>query len=196
MFETVEMRWFFDRVPLDVSTHFQDQLELQERIDWYSMPCNPRCGIKLREGKLEAKLQTMSLGRRDLSPLSGNLESWRKWSLDFPATDAPTASELSAVNWLPVHKRRHLKRFEVHGPRTGLVETRPVSGCEFEMTELTVGARSYWTVGFEAVGPPELLEHNLRRAAEHVIRLGGLILPFTCSNSLGYAEWLAQGLEA
>ena len=113
MFETVEMRWFFHDCPLDSACHFHLHTELQERTDWYSMPCNPLCGIKVREGKLEAKLRAATLGVRTFSPLVGHLEAWRKWSLEFAADDHPAEADLQTVNWLAVNKRRQLRRFEV-----------------------------------------------------------------------------------
>ena len=52
MLRTFEIRWFFDAPPLDQETHFPaEHTELQERTDWYALPVNPCCGIKVREGK-------------------------------------------------------------------------------------------------------------------------------------------------
>jgi hypothetical protein len=192
MVDTVEMRWFFDSPPLDLSRELHDPTEHQQRTDWYNMPGNPRCSIKLREGRLEAKLRTASLGPRQLAPLEGYLEAWRKWSLDFPDAAVPTPSELNAANWIAVHKQRALKRFEVDGPRVKAALTRPNNGCEFEMTQLSIGNQTYWTVGFEAVGPPGSLEANLRRVVQHVTAEGGLELRFDCTNSFSYAQWLAE----
>jgi hypothetical protein len=192
MFDTLEMRWFFDRLPLDLSRPLSEHVEVQERTDWYCMPCNPRCGIKVREGKLEAKLQTGSLGLRQFPPLAGKLEVWSKWSLDFPPGAPPATAGLLAVGWLPVTKRRHLERFELEGIDVRTTNSRPENGCEFEMTELTVESRRYWTVGFEAVGRADLLEQNLERTVRFIIARDGLNEAFSCTNSFGYAQWLAQ----
>src|SRR5690606_38495082 len=99
------------RLPLDASRQFSRPDEAEQRTDWYSMPCNPRCGVKLREGKLEIKLQTASLGERQHGPLAGRVEAWRKWSLNLPPEKGPSPAELSAVDWLDVQKRRRLERY-------------------------------------------------------------------------------------
>ena len=192
MLETIEMRWFFERVPLDAARHFDRHTEVQERTDWYSTPVNPLCGIKVREGKLEAKLRAQAFGIRDLSPLVGYLESWRKWSLDFPAEEYPQETEMRAVDWLPVAKWRQLQRFQVDADTITPTAVRPLNGCEFEMTRLVLAEREFWTVGFEAVGTRERLADNLQRVAALVVERGGLFEAFTTSNSYGYAQWLSQ----
>ena len=196
MFVTVEMRWFFQDRPLDEASHFHEHTELQERTDWYSMPCNPLCGIKVREGKLEAKLRSATLGVRTISPLAGHLEAWRKWSLDFAANDHPSEADLQTANWLAVGKRRQLRRFEVNNAGVRPTRTRPENGCEFEMTELMIQGQTFWTVGFEAVGPHAKLEDNLQRVAESIIVQGGIDQPFTTGNSYGYAQWLSSVFSA
>jgi hypothetical protein len=192
MLDTLEIRWFFDRLPLDISRQFSRPDEVEQRTDWYSLPCNPLCGIKLREGKLEIKLKRDTLGERSLEPVSGHLEAWRKWSLDFASHAGPSPGELSATGWLPVHKRRRMEHYHNTGSQIASTAERPENGCELEMTELTVGARRYWTVGFESVGPADLLEHNLMRTFHHVVARGGFIESCRPENSLGYAQWLAQ----
>jgi hypothetical protein len=156
------------------------------------MPCNPLCGIKVREGKLEAKLRVAALGQGNFASLAGHLEGYRKWSLEFAADEQPSEDDLIAVDWLPLIKRRQLQRFEVVGSRVTPTAVRPANGCEFEMTELTVRSRRFWTVGFEAVGSPDRILDNLRCVAAHVVQRGGLQQPFTESNSYGYAQWLSR----
>ncbi len=192
MFDTVEMRWFFDTPPLDDTCHFHQHTEIQERTDWYSMPCNPLCGIKLREERLETKLRTAAFGLRTLRPLVGHLEAWRKWSLEFALGDHPCERELRDAGWSAVDKRRQLRRFEVRQTEVHPTTVRPTSGCEFEMTELIVRGRTYWTVGFEAVGAADVLESNLRRVVEHVVEQGGIQRAFDAVHSYGYAHWLSQ----
>ncbi len=191
MLQTFEVRWFCREQPLDLDTYFSQHTELQERTDWYAMPCTASCGIKIREGKLETKLRCATLGVRDLSCVVGRLESFKKWSLEFSSgEDPPSADELSGSGWLNVDKKRYLQRYEVADTRVSAATIRPVCGCEFEMTQLRVQGRSYWTVGFEAVGPFEALEENLRRVSAHVFRQRDMRRALSAENSLGYAEWL------
>lgn len=195
MLFTTEMRWFFADCPLDIELHFSDarsETDLQQRTDWYSMPCNPACGIKVREGKLEMKLRAFGLGQQDMSPFSGHLEAWQKWSFDFPDREHPEIARLESAKWIAVGKRRRLQRFAVDEHRVTRVAERPVNGCEFELTELSVDGSTHWTVGFEAVGDERDREHNLRAVAARVIARGGLRQPFTTNNSYGYAQWLSH----
>lgn len=192
MFRTYEMRWFFTDVPLDVSKHFEQNTELQCRTDWYASPVSPRCGIKLREGKLETKFLESEHGIHRLGEFCGRLESYKKWSLQFELDDHPGKEDLVGATWIAVEKRRRLQRFSVAPAGVHFVDERPENGCEFEMTELTVHQQTFWTVGFEAVGEVTSLRHNLRRVAELVGRRGELNQPFDEEHSCGYAEWLSQ----
>ena len=196
MLQTVEMRWFFAHCPLAIESHFAETLadatELQRRTDWYSMPCNPACGIKVREGKLETKALKESFGLKSLSPFEGYLEAWQKWSLEFPADEHPDPRDLERIGWFAVHKQRRLQRFQVSGNDVTSVAIRPTNGCEFELTELTVKGQTSWTVGFEAVGDASQLESNLRAVAAHVASRDGRKSEFVSDKSFGYAEWLSR----
>jgi hypothetical protein len=186
------MRWFFTDMPLDVSKHFEQNTELQSRTDWYASPVSPRCGIKLREGKLETKFLERDHGIHRLGDFRGRLESYKKWSLQFALDDQPGEEELSGAMWIAVEKRRRLQRFSVAADGVHSVDERPENGCEFEMTELTVHQQTFWTVGFEAVGEVESLPDNLLRVSQYVGNRGGLNQPFDEQHSCGYAEWLSR----
>jgi hypothetical protein len=188
------MRWFFETCPLDMDKHFAAHPpELQERTDWYAMPVNPACGIKVREGRLETKLRCAQYGLRDLGGIAGQLESWKKWSLDFSsAEEPPSVEELAGTGWLDVDKKRYLQRFDITAGQVVATSTRPVNGCEFELTELMVRNQRYFTVGFEAVGEFLELEQNLQLVAQHVGVRGGLLMAFTQETSCSYAEWLSR----
>ena len=192
MLHTFEMRWFFDDRPLSPDAHFDTTTTLQRRTDWYSMPCNPKCGIKLREGRFESKLLDECCGVREFGPMTGILESWKKWSLELPRHAEPTEEDLARVDWIAVEKERYLQRYTVDGETVTECDQRPLNGCEFEMTTLFVRDKTVWTVGFEAVGQQENLEVNLRHVAEFVQQRGGLSGKFTQENSFGYAEWLSR----
>lgn len=192
MLNTVEMRWFFDTCPIDETQHFAHVGELQTRVDWYSMPCNPASGIKIREGRFESKLRTAELGKRRLGSLHGRLEQWQKWSLAYVDDSPPPESLLSEIGWIAVSKRRRLKRFAVQAKQLEIVDLRPNNGCEFELTELVIRDQSFWTVGFEAVGEADQLERNLALVAERVQQDGGRQLDFLLERSFGYAEWLCH----
>lgn len=193
MLRTIEMRWFFTQQPLDLNTFCSPLTETQERTDWYIIPANPDCGIKVREGRLETKLRAATYGAREIGKFAGLLESWKKWSLDFPSGEQPPSmEEMAGTGWLDVDKKRYLQRFEVRDGIVEQVDTRPVNGCEFEITELCVQNQQHWTVGFEALGDVFALESNLQSVAETIAARGKSDLAFQLENSFGYAKWLGQ----
>ena len=52
MFRTCEIRWFFPTAPPDRLLDWSEAADASPtRVDWYATPSNPRCGIKIREGK-------------------------------------------------------------------------------------------------------------------------------------------------
>jgi hypothetical protein len=186
------MRWFFPSLPLDVDRHFPVPGMLSSRTDWYALPSDPRCGIKLREGRMEIKLRLSSMGTRTLGTLCGELESWHKWGLEFAPGEFPTEQNLQLSGWLAVRKQRYLQHFSVAGAEVREINTRPDNGCEFELTQLDINGESWWTVGFEAVGQANQLETNLAHVARTVLQRGGFLQRFAPENSLGYARWLGR----
>ncbi len=193
MLHTFEMRWFFAAPPLDVIRHFDGAVaRTPSRTDWYAVPCDPGCGIKLREGRLETKLRVGTHGIRTFHEMSGHLESWKKWTLEFAPGEFPEEQTLAQSGWLAVKKQRFLQHFAVADERVIEIDHRPSDGCEFEMTELTVQQQHWWTVAFEAVGPVDRLPTNLFHVAGHILQRGGRRLPFGSESSFGYAHWLDQ----
>jgi hypothetical protein len=84
------------------------------------------------------------------------MESWQKWS--FPI--APLRHDGDALTgWRAVRKRRRISRFSLAG---GPVATQaPGLGqeprCAVELTEVRTPGQDWWTLGFEATGPDDLL---------------------------------------
>ena len=68
-----------------------------------------------------------------------------------------------------------------------------VPGCAVELTDVHAAGRAWWTLGFEATGPPDVLRGELDAAAALVFALalpGGLELGVGDSRS--YAAWLRR----
>ncbi len=192
MLETIEMRWFFRSAPLDESRHFKTTTTVPPRTDWYAIPCQSGCGIKLREGRLEVKLRLSRHGPREHGAFRGELESWTKWGLEFAPGESMMEHLPRHSGWIAVQKLRSLQHFEVVRGRVRQVEERPMNGCEFELTQLQVDMDHWWTVGFEAIGAADQLETNLTRVAETILERGGLEMPFVRACSFGYPHWLQQ----
>jgi hypothetical protein len=120
------------------------------------------------------------------------MESWQKWSFPF---SRPSPDSAEAAGWRPVAKRRRIIRFAlasgpVAAPAAGLGgEPR----CEVELTEVRTCGQDWWTLGFEATGPADLLRSQLEATAALVFAqaLPGGVEPRP-DDSGSYAQWLGQ----
>jgi hypothetical protein len=65
--------------------------------------------------------------------------------------------------------------------------------CEVELTEVHMSGQDWWTLGFEATGPDDLLRSELKATASLVFAqaLPGGVEPGP-DESRSYAEWLGQ----
>jgi hypothetical protein len=148
--------------------------------------------VKVRGGvALEVKVYRGSPGILEVAGRArGRMESWQKWSFPF----SPLSSDGGdPAAWRPVGKRRRISRFSL---ASGQLEARgPGLGgeprCEVELTEVRTRGQDWWTLGFEATGPADLLRSELEAAAALVFAQalpGGVELGPDESRS--YAEWL------
>ena len=181
MFPTEEIRWFYaGTIPSPVAVWFQEQVcaapSQPARIDYYlQLNENDSLGIKLRQGRMEAKQregtsQWVQLGKR----AAGQAESWRKWSFELAETEE---SVTNATQWLGVWKARRWCLFTVGengritpAPTTAILE----QGCACELTDVRLADSSerWWSLGFEAFGGTavtrrERLLHVARRFLDH-----------------------------
>jgi hypothetical protein len=120
----------------------------------------------------------------------GRLESWQKWSFPF---SPPHPDGAGPPGWTPVRKRRRISRFSL---ASGQVVARAPGAdgeprCEVELTEVRTSGRDWWTLGFEATGPADLLRGELHATAALVFAqaLPGGLEPGR-DESRSYAEWL------
>jgi len=200
MNRTCEMRWFFRVPPVDVGSFFSADGAPDTRTDWYAFPCDERCGIKIREGRLETKLLLQDAGTSTVAGATGRIQQWEKWSAELPPDDAPGEDRLAAAGWVRVEKTRRLRMFSVDG---GVVQEvpnwrqqPPATGGQFECTQVRSDGHSWWTVGFEAFGadapmPEAQFRENLQRIVEHVFSgrraIAAALQP---SDSFAYPRWL------
>ena len=158
-------------------------------------PHLPGLSVKVREGRaLEVKVYRGSPGLLEVAGCArGRLESWQKWS--FPHGPAGLGSGDSA-GWRVVSKRRRISWFSLAGgpaKASDCRRSREGSGCAVELTDVHAGGEAWWTLGFEATGPPDVLRSELETAAALVFAMalpGGLELGGHDSKS--YAQWLQQ----
>jgi hypothetical protein len=182
--EAAVARWFA-RFPAGVESR-EDTYLLDPQLDGLS--------VKVRGGgALEVKVYGGSPGILEVAGRArGRLESWQKWS--FPTSPLRPGSS-DPPGWMPVRKKRRISRFTLASGR--IAARAPGLGhpprCEVELTEVHTGGQDWWTLGFEATGPADLLRSELEATAALVFAhaLPGGMEPGP-DESRSYAEWLGQ----
>jgi hypothetical protein len=192
---SLEVRWIFPaRLESAVAGWFgRFPARTESREDAYLLhPRLPGLSVKIRGGgALEVKVYRGSPGILEVAGRArGRLEFWQKWS--FPVSPLRPGSG-DPAGWRPVRKRRRISRFS---SASGPIVARPPGGgqqprCEVELTEVHTRGQDWWTLGFEATGPADLLRSELEATAALVFAqaLPGGVEP-SPDESRSYAEWL------
>ena len=172
---TAEIRWFHvGRAPAAVAAWFDalgPPVEPASRTDRYLRPTDAALGVKLREGRVEAKRRDGTAG-----PLAAaTIETWTKWS--FALSEAPEVGEM----WVEVAKVRRQREHAVGD-----------ASCRLELSEVGVGGEVWWSVCLEADGPSvEARRHALASAAARW--LGRADAPaLAAADARGYPAWLME----
>lgn len=160
--------------------------EMEVREDIYLLDPHLRgLSVKIRAGTaLEVKMYQGSPGVLEMAGRAlGRMESWHKWS--FPC-DRLCPEDADPVGWIPVHKQRRVSRFSLSD---GLAR------CAVEFTVVHAREQNWWSVGFEATGPDDLLRTELEAAAALVFTQPAAGLAgFGPDESRSYAAWLRDGV--
>ena len=169
--------------------------ETESREDAYLIrPVLRGLSVKIRAGRaLEVKMYHGCPGILDAAGRArGRLESWRKWSFPFgplgPYGAGPPV-------WTVVHKTRRISRFRLASGRiiSGVPGPATESACAVELTDVRSGSETWWSLGFEATGSPDLLHSTLQGTAALVFAQA---LPadveFDTSHCQSYADWLSR----
>ena len=195
---SLEVRWIFPgQLETAVARWFgRFPARTESRQDTYLLDPQLRgLSVKVRGGgALEVKAYRGSPGILEVAGRArGRMESWQKWS--FPCSPLRPGPP----GWRPVRKRRRISRFPLS---SGQREARvPGLGrqprCEVELTEVRAGGQDWWTLGFEATGPADLLRSELQATAALVFAhaLPGR-MEFGPDEARSYAEWLGQRPDA
>jgi hypothetical protein len=193
---SLEVRWIFPgQLETAVARWFgRFPAETQSRQDTYLLDPQLRgLSVKVRGGgALEVKVYRGSAGNLEVPGRArGRIQSWQKWS--FPVSPLHRDSG-DPVGWQPVRKRRRISRFSLaSGPiaaRAPGLDGQP--RCQVELTEVCTHGQDWWTLGFEATGPADLLRGELHATAALVFAqaLPGGVEP-GMDDSGSYAEWLS-----
>jgi hypothetical protein len=194
---SLEVRWIFPgQLEAAVARWFgRFPARTESREDTYLLdPPFPGLSVKVRGGgALEVKTYRDSPGILEMAGRArGRLESWQKWSFPF---SPPSVGGGDPPGWRPVRKRRRISRFSLASGQIG-ASAPGVGGeprCEVELTEVHTGGQHWWTLGFEATGPADLLRSQLQATAALVFAHP---LPASAQPGLdesrSYAEWLSH----
>ncbi len=194
---SLEIRWIFPGrlEPAVVGWFERFPAGMESRDDAYLLSPQMRgLSVKLRgRGMLEVKVYHGSPGILDAAGQArGRLESWQKWS--FPC-DLLSQDNGHPAAWRPVSKTRRISRFSRASGRIlagdpGLGEE---PGCSVELTEIRMRGEAWWSLGFEATGPADLLRGELEATAALVFAeaLPGGVEPGR-DDCRSYAEWLCE----
>jgi hypothetical protein len=195
---SLEVRWIFPgQLETAVAGWFgRFPARTESRVDTYLLdPRLPGLSVKIREGvALEVKVYRGSPGILEvIGRARGRVEAWQKWS--FPVSPFRQDSG-DLAGWRPVRKSRRISRFSLaSGP---VVAGAPRLGgeprCAVELTEVRTGAQDWWTLGFEAAGPADLLRSELQATATLVFAqaLPGGVEP-SLDESRSYASGYTGG---
>jgi hypothetical protein len=193
---SLEVRWIFPgQLETAVARWFgRFPAETQSRQDTYLLDPQLRgLSVKVRGGgALEVKVYSGSTGNLEVPGRArGRIQSWQKWS--FPVSPLRQDSG-DPAGWQPVRKRRRISRFALAG---GPIAARAPGldgerGCAVELTEVCTHGQNWWTLGFEATGPTDLLGSELHATAALVFAqaMPGGVEP-GMDDSRSYAEWLS-----
>ena len=198
---SLEVRWIFPgQLETAAAGWFARFLAgTESREDIYLLdPQLPGLSVKVRGGAaLEVKMYRGSPGILEVAGRArGRMEAWQKWS--FPISPLRQDSGPRA-GWRPVRKRRRVSRFSQPGGQIVAPATGPghEPGCQVELSEVRLGGQDWWSLGFEATGPADLLRSELQATAALVFAqaLPGGVEP-SMDDSRSYAQWLRQQAEA
>ena len=172
--------------------------EMASREDAYLLDPGLRgLSVKVRAGTaLEVKVHRGSSGILDVAGcVRGRIESWQKWS--FPLS-SPSQDAGDLAGWRVISKRRLMARFSLAHGQAAVAIPEPTQelGCAVELTEVRAGGEIWWTLGFEATGPADLLHSGLQNTAVQIFAQampGDVELGMRDCQS--YAQWLSRHRE-
>jgi hypothetical protein len=194
---SLEVRWIFPgQLETAVAGWFgRFPAGTESREDTYLLDPQVRgLSVKVRGGgALEVKVYHGSPGILEVAGRArGRMESWQKWSFPFSPLGQHSGDP---AGWRPVRKRRRISRFSLASGRIVARAPGPAQQprCEVELTEVRTRGQDWWTLGFEATGPADLLRSALKATAALVFAqaLPGGVEPGP-DESRSYAEWLCR----
>jgi len=196
---SAEIRWFKKGSIPNSATQWFELGEIRPiaepiKTDSYLRVMTPELGIKVRskggrDEKLEVKGFLSDLGSIALpNGGSGLGQLWARWNIvKFP--------HQSGLDWIDVRKARRIRKWEVDA--RGSIMAVPVDelplppqGCNLELSQLSLGAEEWWTVGFDAFGALNRVEEILKIVVDQIATDEFPLL--TSGDSVSYPAWLEK----
>jgi hypothetical protein len=194
---TLEVRWILPgQLDAAVAGWFgRLPVETESREDAYLVHPDLRgLSVKVRAGRaLEVKVCHGEAGLLEVPGRArGRLQAWQKWSIPI----GPVGQDGTDVGgWTVIRKSRRISRFRLADGRiTAAVGGRAAEpGCAVELTEIFTLGEAWWSLGFEATGPADLLRGALEGTAGLIFARA---LPGSADLGLddcrSYAEWVSR----
>lgn len=172
MFPSMEVRWFYEgTIPPEVLAWFQrgnrKPKEQSCRVDYYLRLDSDSLGIKLREGRIEVKQRHHHYGVVCFhEQVTGLMDHWWKWSFKLTKVHSNLMDvALFPSSWIGVKKERRLWKYRLATE----TEEYPERGCHVELTNISVGEKAWWSLGFEAFGDESTIQEDLFLVIKHVL---------------------------
>jgi hypothetical protein len=192
---SLEVRWIFrgGLEPAVAGWFGRFPARTESREDTYRMdPRQHGLSVKIRgNGALEVKAYRGSHGILEIPGRArGHIQAWCKWS--FPV--GLTHLGRSPARWRQVSKKRRLSRFVLASGEIVAYapELRQQPGCCVELTEICAQGQDWWSLGFEATGPGDLLRSELSATATLVFAHPVPTVEPGTDDFASYAQWLAR----
>jgi hypothetical protein len=203
---TAETRWFIpETLPDRVLEWFRAGQPIDsEGVQVHEYLLFPDCesvGVKLRDGRFEIKaMRGLPQPLRPDLGIRGRIEQWVKWSFANQALQDLDEALHQSGRWFKVRKERFIRRFTPERGRLMEVTLRQppfsLAGCIIEVTRIDadVDPQSWFSLGFEAFGPPALTTRLLDDALFAFFNEQGPVpgRTLTEDDSAGYPAWLAK----
>ena len=192
---TLEVRWLLPgQLDAAVAGWFgRFPAETESREDTYLVNPDLRgLSVKVRGGRaFEMKMYHGTVGMLEYRAAPAAASSPGRSGRFRSARSAGTATP--RAGWTVIRKSRRISRFRLaRGEIIAGPGRASEPGCAVELTEVHARDETWWSLGFEAAGPADLLRDVLEGTAELIFARalpGGAELgPGDCRS---YAEWLS-----
>lgn len=172
MYPTTEIRWFYKGTMPEEVVHWYHahagtpEKKTPRKDQYLYITGYHTLGIKIREGNIEIKAQTNASRLITVTEnMYGYAANWRKWSFLLGEENPPIDRLMApSSSWTEVYKQRSLMRYQITTDKI----VKPISslqpcltGCDVELTGISIGQDSWWSLCFEAFGPERENNHNL-----------------------------------